>query len=247
MRDAVWRRLDRLFNPGDRVLEMNCGTGEDALHLARRGVRVVATDVSQGMIDKAREKVADAELADRVTFHCLDIAGGVEVFDGLTARLNSGSEPDEFDGAFSNFGGLNCVADLAGVARGLSGRVRQGGLVAVCVMGTIVPWEWIWYSARGRFAKAFRRLRRGGQEWRGLSIRYHSIGALRNAFAPSFRLARVSGIGFLVPPTYAEDFAGRNPRVLAALNRWERRLETTPPFPWLADHYLAELVRTSEV
>jgi hypothetical protein len=35
MRQAVWRRLDACFRPGDRVLELNCGTGTDAIH--RRG------------------------------------------------------------------------------------------------------------------------------------------------------------------------------------------------------------------
>ena len=44
LRQAVWRRLDDVFRPGDRVLELDCGTGEDAVHLARRGVRVLATD-----------------------------------------------------------------------------------------------------------------------------------------------------------------------------------------------------------
>lgn len=244
MREAVWRRLDNLFNPGDRVFELNCGTGEDAVHLARRGVRVLATDVSPAMIDRAREKVAAAGLADRVLFHRVDLAAGAEAFDGLTERVGLGSA-DKFDGAFSNFGGLNCVANVAAVAQGLSDSIRQGGSVAVCVMGTLVPWEWLWYSLRGRFREAFRRLRPGGQQWHGVSIRYHSIGAIRNAFAPAFRLARLSGIGFLVPPPYAEDFARRKPRVLEALNRWERRLETAPPFPWLADHYLAELVRTN--
>jgi SAM-dependent methyltransferase len=245
MRTAVWRHVDRLFSPGDCVLELNCGTGEDALHLARRGVRVVATDVSPEMLAVAREKVGAAGLTDKVVFHRLDLAAGEEEFSGLAGRFGSGAERGKFDGAFSNFGGLNCVADPAVVARGLSGTVRAGGSVAMCVMGKLVPWEWIWYAVRGRFSKAVRRLRPGGVEWRGLNVRYHSIGALRIAFAPAFRLLRTSGIGFLVPPPYAEDFAGRHPRALQALNRWERRLETTRPFPWLADHYLVELERTN--
>jgi ubiquinone/menaquinone biosynthesis C-methylase UbiE len=35
-REAVWDVLDRTFFPGEKILELNCGTGEDALHLARR-------------------------------------------------------------------------------------------------------------------------------------------------------------------------------------------------------------------
>ncbi len=247
MREAVWNHLDRTFKPGDCVLELNCGTGEDALHLARRGVRVIATDSSQKMLDVACEKVASAGLADKVSLRRLDMAVGEEEFGSLISRSDSGPVRGMFDGAFSNFGGLNCVADPAAVARGLSGAVREGGSVILCVMGRLVPWEWIWYAVRGRFGTAFRRLRPGGVEWRGLTIHYHSIGALRKAFAPTFRLFRTSGIGVLVPPPYAERFARKHPRALRTLSRWERRLEALPAVSWLADHYLAELERTNTV
>ena len=48
-RAAVWRTLDRLFGPGDRVLDLGCGTGADAAHLAKRGVQVLAADISPQM------------------------------------------------------------------------------------------------------------------------------------------------------------------------------------------------------
>ena len=53
----------------------------------------------------------------------------------------------------------------------------------------------------------------------------------------------MSAVGALLPPTEWEAWAARHPRLLAALARWERRLETVPPLPWLADHYLLELER----
>src|SRR5882724_3454272 len=62
-RRAVWRHLDAAFAPGDRVLELGCGTGEDAVHLGRRGVKVLATDASQEMVEAARRKVDAAGLA----------------------------------------------------------------------------------------------------------------------------------------------------------------------------------------
>src|SRR5581483_4470731 len=76
MRAAVWRRLDAAFQPGERVLELNCGTGEDAVYLGRRGVRVLATDISTGMLDITRVKVERAGLADLVqvdTFNITDL------------------------------------------------------------------------------------------------------------------------------------------------------------------------------
>ena len=143
----------------------------------------------------------------------------------------------------SNFGGLNCVADLPGVAVGLAARVRPAGRAVLCVMGPVVPWEVGWFLARGAPGRAFRRLTPGGVEWRGVRVRYPTIGALRRAFRPGFRLRRVSGLGVLVPPPYAEGLAVRHPGLVRALARWEGRLAAVPPLPWLADHYLAELVR----
>ena len=250
MRQAVWRRLDARFRPGDRVLELNCGTGADAIYLARRGIRVLATDIAPAMLDLTRAKVARADLQSMVEVQQLAIEDlRFAISDLRLASLqdkigNRKSEiVNEFDGALSNFGGLNCVADLAGVAGGLAACLRPGAAALLCVMGPLVPWEWAWYLWRRQPAKAFRRLRRGGVAWRGLTIRYPSIGSLQRAFAPLFRLRRASAVGALLPPSYAEGWAVRRPRLLARLNRWERRLETLPPLPWLADHYLLELER----
>jgi ubiquinone/menaquinone biosynthesis C-methylase UbiE len=42
----VHEALRGYFRSGQRVLDLNCGTGEDAIHLASTGVSVVACDVS---------------------------------------------------------------------------------------------------------------------------------------------------------------------------------------------------------
>ena len=232
MRAATWRRFDTLFRPGDRVLELNCGTGEDAAQLGRRGVRVLATDASDEMVAVARAKVACSGLSEVVEVATLRIEG--------LAQLRTAGP---FDGALSNFGGLNCVEDLPAVARGLAAVLRQGARAALCVMGPTVPWEWGWHLARGEPRKAFRRLRTSGTPWRGLTIRYPRIANVRRAFAPYFQQTRVSAVGALVPPSYAFEWGSRHPRLLAALDRWERRFETMPPLPWLADHYLIEMER----
>ncbi len=232
MRAAVWQRLDTLFPPGTFVLELNCGTGEDAVYLGQRGIRVLATDRSAKMVELAQRKVAAAGLETLVEVRPL----ALEELDRFTAG--------PFGGALSNFGGLNCLADRQTVARGLANRLVPGAVVMLCVMGPWAPWEWLWYLARAEPAKAFRRFRPGGVPWRGVTIHYPSIGRLRREFAPWFRVRRVGALGALLPPPYAESWAGKHPRWLERLNRWERRWETLPPLPWLADHYLLELERT---
>lgn len=231
MRQAIWRRLDARFRPGQRVLDLNCGTGEDALYLGRRGIQVVATDLSRDMVRIAHHKVVRAGLT-----------GTVEVRQLALEHLHELDAPP-FNGALSNFGGLNCVADLPGVARALAALLCPGAPALLCVMGPLVPWEWLWFLGHGHPASAWRRLRPGGVAWRGLTIHYPSIRALRQAFSFAFRPLRTSAVGVFVPPPYTESWAVRHPRLLAFLNHWERRLETWPPLPWLSDHYVLEIER----
>jgi ubiquinone/menaquinone biosynthesis C-methylase UbiE len=231
MRQAVWRKIRPALKPGFRFLELNCGTGEDALWLAQQGVQVLATDLSSKMLDVARGKINHAGLSHLVQLRQLGLLDLDEMSDA------------DFDGVLSNFGGLNCVERPEMVAGELARRVRPGGSVFVCMMGPVCLWEWLWFVLHGEPRKAFRRMRRGCVEWRGMKIYYPAIGEVQRAFDPDFTLRRRSAIGALVPPPYVEAWGKRHPELLAFLNSWERRLEDCAPLPWIADHYLLEFVR----
>jgi ubiquinone/menaquinone biosynthesis C-methylase UbiE len=231
MRRRVWTRLDSCFAPGQRVLEVNCGTGEDAIYLGNRGIDVVATDLSAEMVSVTREKVKTAKLEGRIRVAQV----GLESLHDLSDQV--------FDGVLSNFGGLNCVANRKAVSTSLAACVRPGGTVLLCVMGPVVPWEWVWFLAHGKPGEAFRRLKRGGADWQGLKIHYPTISTLRREFSPQFRFSRVAAIGALLPPPYTEHWTERKSGWLERLNKWESKIETFPPMPSLADHYLLELIR----
>jgi SAM-dependent methyltransferase len=238
MRQAVWRRLDARFKPGDHILELNCGTGADALFLARRGMTVLATDASETMVQVSRAKLAQNGVDDRVRVERLAIEELACAPSPLCPFARAG-----FDGALSNFGGLNCVADLRMVRDGLAAALQPGAFAVLCVMGPAVPWEWVWYLGHARPGKAFRRLRPGGVGWKGAKVHYPSIRVVRRAFAPAFRVRRVSALGAFLPPPYAESWARKHPRLMALLNHVERKLEALPGLAWLADHYVMELER----
>ena len=203
---------------------MRCGS-------SHRGVQVFATDASPAMLQIAENKLAGSPGSASARFARL----AWEELDSFDAG--------PFDGVLSNFGGLNCVGDLRVAAHALAKKLRPGAAAILCIMGPAVPWEWLWFLALGKPTAAFRRLRRNGAEWSGITIHYPSIAKTRRAFAPEFRLLRASGVGALLPPPYTEKFLGRFPRVLAGLDRVERRFETLWPLPMLADHYLLEFER----
>src|SRR5207244_8874557 len=61
--DGRWRRLtaEAVVQPGDRVLDACCGTGDLALAAERVGGRVVGLDFSERMLERARRKSAEIE------------------------------------------------------------------------------------------------------------------------------------------------------------------------------------------
>ena len=228
-RSATWRHLDSTFLPGQRVLELNCGTGEDALHLAERGVRVDAFDISPAMIAVANRRLAASRR--------------LPVRFAVLATEDLGAIDSVYDGAFSNFGGLNCVQDLRQVAANLARVVRPMGHVVLCLASRFCVWETAWWLARGEPAKAFRRLRKGGisaelSPGALVHVQYLSVPELRRLFAPEFSLVALQGIGLFVPPSYVEPHARRFPRLLHGAARLDARLSSLPGLRGAADHVL---------
>ena len=58
-RKQVWKELLAAFPEGSRILELNCGTGEDARFLTKEGRYVVASDASAAMIAVARRRTKE--------------------------------------------------------------------------------------------------------------------------------------------------------------------------------------------
>ncbi|MFQ5594659.1 MAG: corrinoid protein-associated methyltransferase CpaM [Anaerolineae bacterium] len=63
---------EKHVRPGDRVLEIGCGTGTLAVLMGRRGAEVVGIDVSPAMLGEAEKKVADEGLGDHITLRRMD-------------------------------------------------------------------------------------------------------------------------------------------------------------------------------
>ena len=235
-RDAVWDVMRQTFRSGDRILELNCGTGEDALFLARMGVSVFACDASERMISVAARRMTAESATDQVQ---LEVRSTEQI-----GELSSGAS---FDGALSNFSGLNCVADLAAVARQLAALIRPGGCLLLCLSSRICLWETLWYLAHGEITRATRR-------WKGIAtaslgetpvcVRYPTMKDIEQHFRPSFAVRVCKGVGVSVPPSYVEHVARQYPRVLRGLQMIDRAVASWPIVRAIGDHTLLVLERS---
>jgi SAM-dependent methyltransferase len=235
-RRAVRRELLAAFPEGSSLLEMGGGTGEDALFLAERGRRVLLTDAAPTMVELAGAKARARSLDSLVETRRLSIE---------ELSLLADERGASFDGAFSNFAAFNCVDDLAAAGRSLARLLAPGAHALLVVFGPFSPAEALVLTLRGRPGAAFRRLAKSPVEARvggcTFTVRYPSPRDYARAFAPELVLRRVRGIGLAVPPSSAEPFVSRFPRLLAAAEAFDRVLAS--PLALLADHVLLDFVR----
>lgn len=232
MRGKVYRHLERVVPPGSRILELNAGTGTDAVHLASHGFRVHATDIAPGMLARLRDKVEHLGLGDRLTvqqcsFLELDrVAGG------------------PFDAVFSDLGGLNCTPDVRPVIESLRGLLRPGGTVVWVIMPRICLWE-LGFAFAGQLGFAFRRLSRHGTrahlEGRQFDVFYFSPREIVAAFGPDFELLDVEGLSVITPTAESKNLARRHRTVYRALSWLDDRLSRHAPMSGWGDFFIVSL------
>ncbi len=232
LREIVWSRFETVFHGSRQILELGCGTGEDAVRLARGGFQVVATDPSARMIQVARRKALASQCGAQVEFHCLRMEQLGPVLDGRT-----------FDGVLSNFGAVNCVEAVPELIADLARRLRPGAPLLWVVMGRRVPWEWLWYLGHGSCSKAFRRLRGTAVQWRGMAISYPTPDQLAQQLRPYFSVTRLAPLGVVLPPSYAAGWLERSPRILRMSARLERAAQRSRVLASFADHFIIEATR----
>lgn len=224
-----------LLSGESSILELNAGTGEDAVFFAGMGHRVHATDIAEGMQTKLEEKVRRLGLQERVTAELCS-------YTDLAGLQDKGP----YDLIFSNFAGLNCTRELDTVLGSFAALLKPGGLATLVILPPFALWETL-LLFRGRFRTAFRRWRAGRKgapaQVEGVRFRcwYYSPSFVRRVLKDRFEVVRLEGLCTIVPPSYIEHFAERHP----ASYRWMCRRENAwkDKWPWrsIGDYYIISL------
>ncbi len=232
MRNKVYDHISRLLPRGSRILELNAGTGTDAVALAQRGYQVHATDLAPGMLERARDKVAQLELGNQITvqqcsFTELDQVQGAP-----------------FDAVFSDLGGLNCIPDLTPVIRQLPRVLKPGGLVTWVLMPPICLWEMA-EIFRGHFRLAFRRLSQQGTrshlEGLHFDVYYFKPRQVLKWFGDDYNELALEGLSVIAPTAESKNLAKQNPRLYRALSWLDDRLAARSPWREWGDFYILSL------
>lgn len=242
MRSRSLATLQTTFAPGSHLLEIGCGTGEEALALSQLGYRVVATDVSPAMIELARTKAQNLGV-ENVTWRALPA--------GQLAELMRDYGHGAFDGAFSSFGALNCEPQLESVAAALFHLLRSEAHLICSVMNRWCAWEILWALLHVQPRTAFRRLKRG---WvpAGLACAdgrlsvptcFYGPRAFVRRMAPQFKLQAVRALPVFLPPPYLDHLPKQHPTLWSRLGTLEHRMGNRFPFHSLGDHFLVTMVR----
>ena len=231
MRSEIWFWLDKIYTPGNHLLELGCGTGLDAIRMARLGYHIMATDWSLKMVERTSIRAKAEGLSSNIVTaaigaHELNKLNGVEIYDG----------------AYSNFGPLNCVNDLTEVSRECARLLKPGSTLFFTVIGRICPWEIGYYAYKRQWARL--KVRFDEEEvpvqmnQKTIWTRYYTPMEFYQAFKSFFTLTHYRGLCLFAPPPYLYWMRERYLRWYELLWYLDRHNAGWPLLQDMGDHFL---------
>lgn len=230
LRRRVWHRFDQHLSAGQHVLELGCGTGEDAHYLTQSGLHVTATDASAEMLRITHAKANPAATAI------------FDLNDPKTWTIDG-----TFDGVISNFGALNCTHRLDELSHWLAAHTKPGAYIGLGMMSRVCLWEVAWHALHGDWRTATRRWQKNPtatlEDGTHFPVYYPRVRDVERAFAPHFRRIGLLGLGVFLPPSDVYSMVAARPRLHSALTGLETRMAAWPVWRTWGDHYWIEMER----
>ncbi len=235
-RNLVYSYLEKtLPNRVLNILELNCGTGQDAIWFSEKGHKVSATDISTKMIECATKKTKSKGI-NSINYNVLDLK-----------KVSTLKISEKYDLIFSNFGGTNCIdlQELKYFLKNASKLLNKKGKVILVIMPKFCLWESLYFTLKGNLKSAFRRKTDTSVDANveGIKVKtwYHSPDEVKEISKEIYRNFKSVPIGFFLPPSYLEPFFKKRLRFLNNLNLLDIKIQNKPIFSKWSDHYLIEL------
>jgi ubiquinone/menaquinone biosynthesis C-methylase UbiE len=230
-RKRVREHILQFLPSQSRILEINSGTGEDAIFFAGKGHHVHATDISQGMQSVLVEKLKAAGLEKQITSENCS-------FLQLQQLKNKGP----YDLVFSNFGGLNCTGDLDKVLSSLQALLKPGGRVCLVIIPPFCLWESLLFF-NGEFKLATRRFfNKNGVsahiEGKVFTCWYYKPSYVMKHLKKHFNLLNFEGLCTIVPPSYKNSFPVKHPGLFKWLIALENKWKSSWPWKYVGDYFI---------
>ena len=215
MRQQVYKHIEHFLVPNSAILEINSGSGIDAVYFAKKGYSVVASDISDGSQKYIEQKIKDLNLPNLSFEKC------------SFTNLNSLSK-NRFDYVFSNFGGINCTENPAKIINDLHQMLPKDAIITLVIMGKYYPWDWI-YLLKGKFNRAFIRLKKkkvtANVEGEQVQTYYFSPKSIKTIIKDSFQLLKIENLGVLYPSV--------NHTSITKHQRWMKKLIALESNNWI--------------
>jgi SAM-dependent methyltransferase len=237
-RKQVWDYLSSITPQlhGLDILELNCGSGDDALLFGDKDFNIIATDVSAEMFKVSEAKAPQYSLQHTISTKYLDL-------DSFDENLFQ----KKFDLIFSNFGGVSSINPeiLKRFLQKIPSVLAPGGRFVAVVMPRFCLWESMYFLSRCQFRKMFRRWTKeeaaGFTAHGSLKTWFYKPSEIISWSKNKFKLVQVRPVGFALPPLCFENVFAFRKGFLLKLNALEQRFNRLPLFSRISDHFLIDL------
>ncbi len=222
-----------VVKPDDTLVEIGCGTGAEAIEVSKYVSRIIATDISERMIEILRKKIQAKNLLGKIIplqTRAADIRKASDVVEG-----------SKIEAAYSFNGALNCEPDLDQFVEGLSRVLAPGGYFVCSVRNSFCLGEALSHAAVLQFDRMTPRKKQpvmvsvGGMD---IPAFYYPPAAFAEFFAARFTLRKIIGLPAFLPPAYLSDYYVKFKNVASVLEKFELVLGDHFPFNRFGDQTL---------
>jgi len=207
------------FKKEEIVLDLGCGTGLEAIPLAKKGINIVAVDVSQGMLQILKRKIEKYQIKN-IKIHKLAI--------GEISSLIKIYGEESFDGAYSIFGPLNSEPNIAKFSYSLFKLLKPKGKFVASIINRWYIYDMLKFKPRMEFGK-----------YKDILFKYYTPFEFILSFK-NFRLNEILGIGIFLPQPKS---IIKNEKLINILFKLDKHISKRFPFKYLGTDFIVNFYK----